>query len=80
MGGLCEVGCGVDTRAGFSISTVDSRLNLIVDCRPNLLNLSILTGRCVECMVLNSSPQWVKISLHRITAVKMCSIADIITL
>ena len=44
-----------------NIFTVDSRLNLIVDCcrqsiAPNLLNLSILTGRCVECMALNSSP------------------------
>ena len=38
--------------------TVDRRLNLMVgSCRqsiaPNLLNLSILTGCCVECMALN---------------------------
>ena len=37
----------------FSLSTVDCRQSNA----PNVLNGSIITGRCVECMVLNSSLQ-----------------------
>ena len=43
-----------------NIFTVDSRLNLIADCRqstaPNLLNVSILTGRCFECIWCRTRP------------------------